>query len=66
MLETDYTLALLGDFNSDGKIMTMVTGGQAVKSTHGSLLVRRRRGHPGVVLPLAVSISAKPLEGMQL
>ena len=26
--------------------------------THGSILIRRRRGHPGVVLPLVVSNSA--------
>ena len=27
--------------------------------THGSFLIRRQRGHPGVALPLVVSASAK-------
>ena len=31
--------------------------------TQGSCLIRRRRGHPGVVLPLVVSISANHQEG---
>ena len=31
----------------------------AVTCTHGSFLVRRQRGHPGVVLPLGISNSAK-------
>ena len=30
----------------------------SVNGTHGSFLIRRHRGHPGVVLPLAVSTSA--------
>ena len=28
---------------------------QRVVDTHGSFLIRRQRGHPGVVLPLVVS-----------
>ena len=34
--------------------------------THGSFLIRRRRGHPGVVLPLVISNSANHQEGMRL
>ena len=33
---------------------------------HGSFLVRRHRGHPGVVLPLVISDSANHEEGMQV
>ena len=35
-------------------------------STHGSCLIRRQRGHPGVVLPLVISNSAEQAKGMQL
>ena len=34
--------------------------------THGSCLIRRQRGHPGVVLSLVVSSSANHQEGMHL
>ena len=33
---------------------------------HGSFLIRRQRGHPGVVLPLVISNSANLREGVQL
>ena len=33
---------------------------------HGSSLIRRQRGHPGVVLPPFISDSANHEEGMQL
>ena len=32
-------------------------------SAHGSFLIRRQRGHPGVVLPLVISNSAHHYEG---
>ena len=35
-------------------------------ATHGSFPIRRQRGHPGVVLPLAISNSAGHWEGMQI
>ena len=38
----------------------------AERATHGSFLIRRQRGHPGVVLPLVHSSSANHEEGMQL
>ena len=34
--------------------------------THGSFLIRRHRGHPGVVLPPVISTSANHSEGMHL
>ena len=34
-------------------------GERGVVSTHGSSLIRRQRGHPGVVLPLVIYDSAK-------
>ena len=34
--------------------------------THGSFLIRRQRGHPGVALPLVIYNSANRWEGMQV
>ena len=34
--------------------------------THGKFLIRRQRGHPGVVLRLVMYDSANHYEGMQL
>ena len=33
-------------------------GDNQLRGTHGSFLIRRQRGHPGVVLPLGISNSA--------
>ena len=43
-----------------------ICGFHALQTTHGSFLIRRQRGHPGVVLPLVISNSANHWEGEQL
>ena len=42
---------------------TLLTSSQ---NGHGSFLIRRQRGHPGLVLPLVISNSANHEEGVQL
>ena len=48
------------------KVVSASRSGGGGTKTHGSILIRRQRGHPGVVLPLVISNSANHWEGMQL
>ena len=54
-----YTILVLGQEDEGG-------GEEHTIGAHGSFLIRRQRGHPGVVLPLVISDLANHQEGMQL
>ena len=42
----------------DKNLARVLADEDQVLHTHGSFLIRRQRGHPGVVLPLVISNSA--------
>ena len=42
----------------DRRATEVIVGVYGHFRTHGSFLIRRQRGHPGVVLPLVISNSA--------